>query len=180
MKVVLLRSVDNLGQAGDAVQVKSGYYRNYLGPRGMALEATPANLRQVESRRKKLEALVAKEKESAERIREAIDGAKLTFHLRAGDRGQVFGSVTSREVAAAIKEEFNIEIERRRIDMRNLKTLGEHHLRVRVYPGIVADITAVVERLAAPGEDVEAKELGEGEEEEVPVFGDAAIYDDDE
>ncbi len=162
MKIVLLRSVDNLGQAGEQVEVKRGYFRNFLEPRGMALTASPSNLRLVEAKRKKLEALVAREKSSAEKIREQLDGQKITFHLRAGDRGQVFGSVTSRDVVDAIKESFNIEIERRRVDMENLKALGDHPVRIRVYPGVVATITAAVERL------VTAEEAADGSEEQLP------------
>lgn len=153
MKIVLLRSVDNLGQAGEAVEVKPGYFRNFLEPRGMALRASAQNLRLVEQKRKKLEALVAREKEGAEKIQEALDGKELTFKLRAGERGQLFGSVTTRDVANAIKEEFNIEVERRRLDMENLKTLGDHQVRIRIYPGIAAHVTVKVQRLILEGED---------------------------
>lgn len=131
MKAVLLRSVDNLGQAGQAVDVKRGYFRNFLEPRGMALVATEQNIKMVESKKHKLDALVAREKSDAEQIRSVIDGIRLVFKLRAGDRGQLFGSITSRDVVDAIKSEHNIEIERRKVDMEILKTLGDHHVRVR-------------------------------------------------
>ncbi len=173
MKIVLLKSVDNLGQAGEAVDVKRGYFRNYLGPRGMALLATPQNLKVVESKKKKLEALVAREKTDAEKIQAELDGKTVTFHLRAGDRGQVFGSVTTRDFVDAVKEEFNVEIERRRVDMENLKTLGDHQVRIRIYPGVNAMVNARVERLIEPGEEHLFEESEEAPEapaaEEAPV-----------
>jgi large subunit ribosomal protein L9 len=177
MKIVLLQSVDNLGQAGDTVSVKDGYFRNFLEPRAMALRATAGNLRVVETRRKKLQALVAKELSSAEQIKIAIDGQTFTFQLRAGDRGQVFGSITTRDIVDAIKEKHNIEIERRRVDMENIKSLGKQSVKVRVYPGVVATLNVVVERLLEEG-DVASDEL-----EQMPDtsgFGGAAVYEDDD
>lgn len=178
MKIVLLKSVDNLGQAGEAVEVKRGYFRNFLEPRGMALTATTSNMKMVENRKKKLEALVARELTDAENIKQQLDGKEFTFHLRAGERGQVFGSVTSRDVVEAIRSELNIEIERRRVDMENLKKLGEHPIRIRVYPGVVATIVAKIEKLVAEGEEG-LGEAGEDESEKV-AFGSAAVYEDDE
>lgn len=179
MKIVLMRSVDNLGQAGEAVDVKRGYFRNFLQPRGMALLATPNNLKLVESKRKKLEALVAREKSGAEVIKEQLDGKELLFKLRAGDRGQVFGSVTSRDVSASIKEQFNVEIERRKLDMENIKTLGDHAVRVRVYPGVTATLNVKVERLILESEahlyDAEGQLIAA--EEEAPVI---KAFDEDE
>lgn len=153
MKIVLLRSVDNLGQAGEAVDVKPGYFRNYLEPRGMALRATQQNLRLVEARRKKLEALVARERASALTIQEQLDNKQVVFKLRAGDRGQLYGSVNTRDLVDRIKEDFNIEIERRRVDMEILRTLGDHHAKIRIYPGVVAHMTVTIERLILEGEE---------------------------
>lgn len=110
INIVLTKSVDNLGQAGDSVKVAPGYFRNFLEPRQLALRATPGNLKLIESQRKRLEALVAREKESAEKIKTIIDGQSFTFKLRAGDRGQLFGSINSRDLVDAIKETHNIEI----------------------------------------------------------------------
>jgi large subunit ribosomal protein L9 len=177
INIVLMKSVDNLGQAGDTVKVAPGYFRNFLEPRYLALRATAGNLKVVESQRKRLESLVAKEKDSAEKIKAVLDGQTFTFQLRAGDRGQLFGSVSSRDLVDAIKETHNIEIERRRVDMPNLKTLGAHSVRIRVYPGVTAMLTALVERLMAEG-DVSGNEL-----EQVPdrsEFGSAAKYEDED
>lgn len=158
MEVVLLKSVDNLGQAGEKVDVKRGYFRNFLEPRLMALAANEANLKLVESKRKQLEAMVARETKDAEKIKALLDGQKLEFKLRAGDRGQLFGSVTSRDVADAIKEKLNVEIERRRIDMENLRTLGDHPIRVRIYAGVTATLNAHIDRLIVEGEELEGLE----------------------
>jgi len=178
INIVLTKSVDNLGQAGDSVKVAPGYFRNFLEPRQLALRATPGNLKLIESQRKRLEALVAREKESAEKIKTIIDGQSFTFKLRAGDRGQLFGSINSRDLVDAIKETHNIEIERRKVDMAALKTLGAHTVRVRVYPGVVATLTAVIEKLVAEGENVSETEL-----EQMPDnsgFGTAARYEDED
>ncbi|MCC6546351.1 50S ribosomal protein L9 [Candidatus Sumerlaeota bacterium] len=158
MEVVLLKSVDNLGQAGEKVDVKRGYFRNFLEPRLMALVANQANLKLVESKKKQLEAMVARETTDAEKIKSLLEGQKLEFKLRAGDRGQLFGSVTSRDVADAIKEKLNVEIERRRIDMENLRTLGDHAIRVRIYTGVTATLNAHIDRLIVEGEELEALE----------------------
>lgn len=176
MKIVLLKSVDNLGEAGDAVDVRRGYFRNFLEPRGMALVATPVNIKLVEAQKKRLQEIVAGEKSSAAEVKAALDGQKLTFHLRAGDRGQLFGSVTSKDVVEAIKASFNISVERRRVDMAILKTLGEHPVRIRVYPGIVATLTANVEKVVDAAQ--EAADAAAAEEK--IVFGDMALHEDDE
>lgn len=158
MEVVLLKSVDNLGQAGEKVDVKRGYFRNFLEPRLMALVANEANLKLVESKKKQLEAMVARETKDAEKIKALLVGQKLEFKLRAGDRGQLFGSVTSRDVADAIKEKLNVEIERRRIDMENLRTLGDHPVRIRIYTGVTATLNAHIDRLIVEGEELEGLE----------------------
>jgi large subunit ribosomal protein L9 len=158
MQIVLLKSVDNLGQAGEKVDVKRGYFRNYLEPRLLALVANAQNLKLVDSKKKKLEAMVAVEVSDAQKIKGMLEGQKLEFKLRAGDRGQLFGSVTSRDVVEAIKEKFNIEIERRKVDMENLKSLGDHAVRIRVYPGVVATINAHIDRLLVEGEELAALE----------------------
>lgn len=158
MQIVLLKSVDNLGQAGEKVDVKRGYFRNYLEPRLLALVANAQNLKLVESKKKKLEAMVAVEVSDAQKIKGMLEGQKLEFKLRAGDRGQLFGSVTSRDVVEAIKEKFNVEVERRKVDMENLKSLGDHAVRIRVYPGVVATINAHIDRLIVEGEELAALE----------------------
>lgn len=185
MKVVLLKSVDNLGTAGEAVEVKRGYFRNYLEPRRMALVANKQNLAYVEAQAEKLKAVVARETTDAASVKERLETLDLHFQLRAGEMGRLFGSVTAREVLERIKEETGIEIERRKVEMDNLKTLGTHEVRVRVYPGVVAKVKATVERLVAPGEEALLEEEGSREEQPEEVhaamgFFEAQAGDDDD
>jgi len=160
MKVILFRSVDNLGQAGEVVDVKPGYFRNFLGARGYAKEATRANLALMESRRKKIEAIVVQERSEAQSQKAKIDGTELTFELRANDRGQLFGSVSTADVAAALAAK-GLEVDRRKIEIsEQIKHLGKFHIRVRLYPEVYGDITVTVERQLRP-EDREAMEAEE-------------------
>jgi large subunit ribosomal protein L9 len=160
MKVILFRSVDNLGQAGEVVDVKPGYFRNFLGARGYAKEATRANLALMESRRKKIEAIVAKERTDAQSQKAKIDGTELSFELRANDRGQLFGSVTTADIAAALAAKGH-DVDRRKIEIsEQIKHLGKFHIRVRLYPEVYGDITVMVERQLRP-EDREAMEAEE-------------------
>ena len=155
MKVVLLRSVDKLGIAGDSVDVRAGYYRNFLGPRELAVLATEGNLKLVESRRKKLATIVSGERAEAAKARETLHGVEVTFSLRANDKGQLFGAVTPSDIAAALNAKGHA-IDRRKLELGgSLKTLGTHQARVRLYPEIVADIIVKVERLLTPGEEAE-------------------------
>ncbi len=157
MKVVLLRSVDKLGIAGDSVDVRAGYYRNFLGPRQLAVMASEGNLKLVESRRKKLQAVVARERSEAERARDTMSGVELTFQLRANDKGQLFGAVTPSDVVAALHAK-GYDIDRRKIELGgSVKTLGKHKARVRLYPEIAAEIILIVERLMTPAEQAEAE-----------------------
>lgn len=184
MKVVLLKSVDNLGQAGQVVEAKPGYYRNYLGPREMALPATSANLKVVESRKKKLEAVVAREITDAQAIKQRLDKLELTFHLRAGEMGRLYGSVTAKDLLERIKEVENIEIERRRVEMDNLKTLGKHHVRIRVYPGVTADVVVVVDKLRTSEDEAAEAAAAAPVAEEAPSpaaqWVEAQSFDEDE
>jgi len=146
MRVVLFRSVDNLGSAGEIVDVKRGYYRNYLGPRGYAKVASRENVAEMESRRKKLEAMVARERSEAEQIAEAISGTELNYTMRSNDAGQLFGSVTSMDIARSL-EDLGHVVDRRKIEMpENIKALGKFEIRIRIYPEVYAEVTAIVER----------------------------------
>ncbi|MEQ8820867.1 MAG: 50S ribosomal protein L9 [Sumerlaeia bacterium] len=152
MKVVLFKSVDNLGQAGELVDVKRGYYRNFLGPRGFAREASKANVALMEQQSKKLQAVVAREREEAKVRANDMDGIRLEFKHRANDNGQLFGSVTTTDVAAALAEK-GFDVDRRKIEIgENIRTLGEFPVKIRLYTEVYANLKVIVERFRTPDE----------------------------
>jgi len=158
MKVVLFRSVDNLGSAGEVVDVRPGYFRNYLGPRGYAKEASKANLAEMESRRKKIEAIVARERAEAQDSAGSLNGIALAFELRANDRGQLFGSVSTADIAKALADKGHT-VDRRKIELAEvIKSLGTFDVRVRLYPGVYAGLKVTVTRLLRPEEIEEMQE----------------------
>ena len=137
MKVILLSEVPNLGGQGSVVEVSDGYARNFLIPKGLAMEATPARLKELESLQKRQERKRRKEQEEALRLKEKLQGALLTIKSRAGEQGRLFGSVTNKEIAQAIKEAFQVELDRRKIELKEpIKQLGRYQVMLRLHPEV--------------------------------------------
>src|ERR1051326_2511939 len=136
MQVILRDKIENLGNEGDVVEVKPGYGRNYLIPKGLAYEASPANVRRMEAERA---AQGRKDAETLSEAREraaAIEGVSLTFHARAGQEGKLFGSITSADIAAQLAEQ-GIQIDRRTIELEEpIKALGVTSVPVRLHPQV--------------------------------------------
>jgi large subunit ribosomal protein L9 len=144
MKVILRQDVDKLGLEGDIVSVATGYARNYLIPKNIALEASPQNLKALEFQRKKIEISNLKAKEDAESFKQEIAGTVVTFSLKAGEEGKLYGSVTSMDIASQLEEK-GIVIDRRKIVLEKpLKTLGEFQVEIKIYPEVTGSIKVVV------------------------------------
>src|SRR5579859_2920087 len=140
MKVILIDEIRGLGSRGDVVNVKEGYARNYLLPKNLAREATPGNLKSVEQERKKWALLAQAEKEKAQKAAESVKGVKVTITKRVGEAGQLFGSVTSNEIADALAAK-GIDVDKRRIEPSHpIKTLGSHDVEVRLHREVTAQI----------------------------------------
>ena len=147
MKVILLQSVKGLGQAGATVDVAAGHARNYLIPRGLAQEATRENLERIGAENAKQAREEARRRQQAADAAARLEGRTVVVKARAGDSGRLFGSITAQDVAAAITQQFGVQVDRRRLEVpETLKTLGEHAAEVRLYPGISARITVLIER----------------------------------
>jgi large subunit ribosomal protein L9 len=144
MKVILIDEIRGLGTRGDVVNVKEGYARNYLLPKNLAREATPGNLKSIEHERKKWGLLAQKEKETAQKAAESVKGTKITVQKRVGENGQLFGSVTTNEIADALHAK-GIEVDKRRIELAHpIKSLGMHDVEVRLHHDISAQIQVEV------------------------------------
>lgn len=145
MKVILLRDVENLGKEGDVVEVRRGYARNYLFPRKLAIEATSANLSQLEALRRKRSRIEEKERTEAEALKKRLDGLVLEFFKKAGETGKLYGSLTSKEIADRVSQELHRELDKRCIDLEEpIKELGEHKVTVNLGHGVVATLLVKV------------------------------------
>jgi large subunit ribosomal protein L9 len=160
MQVILLERIGRLGQMGDVVTVKDGFARNYLLPQGKALRATEANRKRFERERAQLEARDLELKTEAQAVAVKLDGQSFIVIRQAGDSGQLYGSVSTRDIAEAVTEG-GFTIERRQVMLdRPIKTLGLHHLRLQLHAEVEPHITVNVARSAdeaakqARGEDV--------------------------
>ena len=171
MQVILLERIGRLGQMGDVVTVKDGFARNFLLPQGKALRATEANRKRFERDKAQLEARDLELKTEAAAVSSKLDGKSFIVIRQAGDSGQLYGSVSTRDIAAVITEG-GFSIERRQVLLdRPIKTLGLHELRIALHPEVVPHVTVNVARSPdeaerqARGEAVTAKALTEAEEE---------------
>ena len=148
-KVLLREDVDDLGARGEIVRVRAGYARNYLLPRNLAVEATAGNVKGIESERAALLKKEAKERATAEAQSEKIGSLNLEFKRKAGEQGALYGSVTSMDIAEALRER-GYEIDRHRIHLREpLKRLGEYTVPVRLHREVTIDLKV---RVASEGE----------------------------
>jgi large subunit ribosomal protein L9 len=148
-KVLLREDVDDLGARGEIVRVKAGYARNYLLPRKLAVEASAGNVKGIEAERAALLKKEAKERATAEAQSQQMGTLQLEFKRKAGEQGALYGSVTSMDVAEALRER-GYEIDRHRIHMREpLKRLGEYTVPIRLHRQVTIDLKV---RVAPEGE----------------------------
>lgn len=141
MKVILLKDVKDLGKEGELINVKDGYARNFLFPRNLAVEANPKNMRKWKERKKQEEARAQEEHGEAMKLKEKIESLKLEMEGKAGEGGRLFGSITSKDIADALKSKHKIEIDRRKIELKdNIKSLGDTSVSIRIYPEVLANL----------------------------------------
>jgi len=146
MRVILKTEVKGLGRVGDVKDVADGYARNYLLPKGLAIEATGAELRQLAQERDAEKAKKDRTHDDAEALAKRIAEITLVFKLKAGDQGKTFGSVTAKEVAEALTNEAKTEIDRTKVVLHEpLKSLGVHTVEIRLLSDVRANVTVAIE-----------------------------------
>jgi len=138
MKVILTSDLDKLGKAGDALEVKDGFARNYLIPKKLAIAATTKTLTQLEHQRKIIQAKENQRRQTAQTLKEQIEKLSLTIQCKAGESDRLFGSVTAMDLAQALKKE-NLEIDKRQIKLEEpLRTLGVYNVPIHLEHNIEA------------------------------------------
>jgi large subunit ribosomal protein L9 len=148
INVVLTEDLANLGKTGDLVRVRPGYARNYLVPRGLAIGATAENVARIEHEKKVAEAKNAKAKTEAAQLAEKLGAIKLTIERPVGEGDRLYGSVTSRDIEEALASQGGFVIDRRRIAMEPIKTLGAHPVTIRLATSINATVEVTVVKKA--------------------------------
>jgi large subunit ribosomal protein L9 len=140
-KIILTNEVSGLGAAGDVVEVKNGYARNYLIPRGFAIAWTKGGEKDVEQIRRARRIREIATIEQATTVKGQLEGVKVRLTTRAGDAGRLFGSVTPADIAAAIKSAGGPDVDKRRVEVGSpIKTLGSHRVSVRLHPEVEAQL----------------------------------------
>jgi len=168
IELILLERVEKLGQMGQRVKVRPGYARNYLLPQKKAMRATEANLAYFETQRVQLETNNLARKTDAEQVAEKLEGLHVVLIRQAGESGQLYGSVSSRDIADAVTKA-GFTVGRQQITLeRPIKTLGLHPVRVALHPEVAVTVTANVAQSAEAAEMQEAglNPLAEPEEDD--------------
>ncbi len=144
MKVILKQDVKGQGKKGELVTVSDGYARNFLFPRGLAVEADSQAMNELRNREESAAYHKKVEKDAALAAAETLKDKALTIHAKAGNGGRLFGSVTTKEVADALEKQVGVKVDKRKITMNDIKAFGTYTAEVKLYTGVTAAIQIVV------------------------------------
>ena len=144
MKVILLQDVKGLGKKGELVTASDGYARNFLFPRNLAQQANAQAMNELKNREDAARFHKAEEKKAAEEMQAFLKGKVLHLTARAGQNGKLFGSVTTKEVSAELKKQWQADIDKRKLSMADVKTFGTYEVQVRLAQGITASFSVMV------------------------------------
>lgn len=146
MKVILKSDVNKLGKSGSLLEVSDGYARNFLFPKGLAIEATPGKINEWKNEQARLKAKDEKKHKEAIEIQKKLQGRSVQIEAKAGDNGKLFGSITASQISEALAEQHGLkDFDKRDIKLDEvIKQPGNFKIAVKLYPGIQADMTLVV------------------------------------
>lgn len=145
MKVILLQDVKALGKKGEIVNVNDGYARNFILPKKFGLEANNKNMNDLRLQKQQEERMVQENLEAAKQLATELSAGKVQLSIKAGEGGRVFGSVSGKEIAAAVKEQLGIDVDKKKIQLKEtIKQLGTHNVAVKLHPKVTAELKVVV------------------------------------
>ncbi|MCI6174550.1 MAG: 50S ribosomal protein L9 [Clostridiales bacterium] len=141
MKVILLEDVKSLGRKGEVVNASDGYARNMLLPKKLAVAATDSNMKDLAAKKRGEEKLAKEQKEAAEALKADLEAKPVTVSIRVGESGKTFGSVSSKELAEAVKEQLGIEVDRKKMNLAQpIRELGTTTVEIRLHPQVSASL----------------------------------------
>ena len=144
MEVILKADVKGLGEKGEKVKASDGYARNFLFPKGLAVEANAQSLTELRNREQSNQHKIDMEIAAANESKSKLQGKIIKITAKAGNNGRIFGSVTAKEVAAEIDKQFAVKVDKRKITMDDIKNFGSYKIQVKLYTNIVAEMTVMV------------------------------------
>ena len=145
MKVILLKDIKGTGKKDQIIEASDGYARNFLFPKGLAREANATNLNAIENAKSAQKHRENVERAKAEEIRKEISGKVIRITARGAEGGKLYGSVTAQEIADALNKQYGVKVEKRKIDVANIRNAGDFTVNVWLYAGITAEMTVKVE-----------------------------------
>lgn len=138
MKVILLLDIKGVGKKDEVINASDGYARNFLFPKKLAVEANSENMAKLKSKQDSNQYRKSVEKEEAQKIAEKLKDILLKIPVKAGENGKIFGSITSKEIADNLKEQYKIEIDKKKINLKDpIKTLGSAEVSIKLYDGVI-------------------------------------------
>lgn len=145
MKVILLQDVKALGKKGEIVNVNDGYARNFILPKKLGIEANGKNMNDLKLQKSNQEKIARENLEAAKKLSEELAKGQIMLSIKVGDGGKTFGSVSSKEIAVAVKEQMNLDIDKKKIQLKEvIKTLGEHQVPIKLHPEVTAQLKVIV------------------------------------
>src|SRR5680860_248317 len=139
MKVILEADVKGTGKKGQVFEVADGYARNFLFPKKLAIEATTGNIQDINHKKAAEDRRKGKEKETAVELADKLNALLIEIKTKTGEGGRLFGSVTSKEIVAALKKQHGVEVDKRKLELKEpIKALGDYEVPVKVYPDVIA------------------------------------------
>lgn len=149
MKVILLQDVKSLGKKGEIVNVNDGYARNFILPKKLGVEATGKNLNDLKLQKNNEKKVAQENLEAAQKLAGEIKEGKVELSIKVGEGGRTFGSVSSKEIAAAVKDQMGLEVDKKKIQLKEaIKSLGTHIVAVKLHPEVTAELKVVVKEEA--------------------------------
>lgn len=145
MKVILLEDVKALGKKGEIVNVSDGYARNCILPKKLGLEATSKNLNDLKLKKANEEKIAKEQLEEAKTLGKKLEAGKVELAIKVGEGGRAFGSVSSKEISIAVKEQMGYDIDKKKIQLKDaIKSLGAHNVPVKLHPQVTAELKVIV------------------------------------
>ncbi|CUU51168.1 50S ribosomal protein L9 [Clostridium beijerinckii] len=144
MKVILLQDVKKIGKKGDIIEASDGYARNFLFPRKLAQEASAANMHILNNKKENERKQKLAELEAAQKLAEELKGKEIKIKAKTGENGKLFGAITSKDVAELIREQYKIEIDKKKIVMDTIKLAGGYEIDIKLYPEVSTKMKVII------------------------------------